>query len=207
MKFCAMPVMSTEAPLPAVLSHSRYRSMRWRNGLGSTLEIARSPAGEGAFDWRLSLASLNASGPFSDYVGYHRAVSLVDGAGFRLEIGGEAALLLDTPGATALFDGAAPANCSLLDGPCHDLSLMVRDPGRILQVETIALDHPQTLAAEASALQALFCLRGIAEATVAGDSHRLQAQDTLLLPAAAPALFLRPASLEPALLLRLEWSC
>ena len=43
-----------------------YRKMPWKNGLGSTLEVARSH-GEGLddFDWRISIADVKNEGSFS----------------------------------------------------------------------------------------------------------------------------------------------
>ncbi len=38
--------------------------MPWKNGGGVTTEICVSPP-SGAFDWRVSIATVNADGPFS----------------------------------------------------------------------------------------------------------------------------------------------
>lgn len=42
----------------------QYTKMLWNNGAGFTLEIARSQ-GEADFDWRISMADVTTSGPFS----------------------------------------------------------------------------------------------------------------------------------------------
>src|ERR1700722_4668538 len=115
----------------------RYRSMPWRNGMGVTREIARDPATGEDFRWRLSLATVASSGPFSSYAGYRRSVTLIEGKGFELRVGSQDPLVLDRVGATALFPGDAAARCTLINGPSTDMSLMVRLPGSILSVVRI----------------------------------------------------------------------
>ena len=43
-----------------------YRRMRWKNGLGETAQIAISPDGAAldGFEWRISMAHVEADGPF-----------------------------------------------------------------------------------------------------------------------------------------------
>lgn len=63
----------------------------WKNGGGLTREIATGPegAGAGAFDWRVSLADVTADGPFSAFPGVDRILTVVEGAGMDLVVGGE----------------------------------------------------------------------------------------------------------------------
>jgi uncharacterized protein len=142
------------------LRPERYRSMPWRNGMGVTLEIAREPAAGEDFRWRLSLATVTSSGPFSNYAGYRRSVTLIEGVGFQLRVGGQDPLVLDRVGATALFPGDASAHCTLINGPATDISLMVRDPGSIVSVVRIQAAAPLNVPLEAGALKAVFCLQG-----------------------------------------------
>jgi len=74
-----------------------------RNGGGVTLEIAREPATGSEFLWRLSLATVAASGPFSMYAGYQRSVTLIGGAGFRLAVDTRDPVVLDSIGAACCF--------------------------------------------------------------------------------------------------------
>lgn len=66
--------------------------MPWKNGLGSTTEIIIDPPGssiaENNFEWRLSSATLNSAGPFSQFKGYDRYLTLIDGTQVRLTIDG-----------------------------------------------------------------------------------------------------------------------
>src|ERR1700736_2083639 len=76
----------TMADRAVLLRHVDYTPMAWRNGAGTTLQIAREPTGGADFNWRLSLASIARSVPFSTYPGYRRAVALVDGLGLVLTV-------------------------------------------------------------------------------------------------------------------------
>ena len=140
------------------LRRSDYVSMPWKNGAGTTLEIARDPPSPAEFRWRLSLASVSASGAFSSYPGFHRSVSLIDGAGFRLDVQGRAAIQLVEAGASALFPGDAATHCELIGDPSTDLSLMVREPGGISSVTIEPCDILRSFNASPRSLQAFFCL-------------------------------------------------
>ena len=97
----------------------------WRNGLGRTRELW---AGPDAAHWRvrISVADIEADGPFSAYAGVQRWFAVLKGAGVELCIDGTAHRLtrIDPPLA---FAGDATTTCRLLDGPTRDLNLMLRD--------------------------------------------------------------------------------
>jgi uncharacterized protein len=197
------------------VGRGEYRSMPWRNGLGVTLEIARQPLTGPQFDWRLSLAELSASGPFSQYRGYRRCVTLVSGAGFRLDVQGQAPVVLDTPGTSARFAGDAAAMCRLLDGACTDLSLIVREPGEIVCATLIEVGAANQAALHPGAAQAVFCLQGrigcgevTREGAHAGEvqvNEVLEMYDTLLLAASTDSYALLPVEPAPAVVLLLKW--
>jgi hypothetical protein len=54
---------------------------RWRNGAGRKADIAAGP------DWLVGYAWLDADAPFSDYAGYDRTITLIEGPGFILDFG------------------------------------------------------------------------------------------------------------------------
>lgn len=72
-----------------VLSPDDYRVQPWRNGLGSTTELAAGPlpGGGPGFVWRLSIANVVADGPFSLFPNIDRVITVIDGAGMTLEAG------------------------------------------------------------------------------------------------------------------------
>ncbi len=96
----------------------------WRNGGGRTRELLARPAG-GEWKLRVSLAEIDADGPFSAFPGVQRWFAVAQGAGVRLGFaGGERTLALgDAP---LCFDGADAPGCALVDGPTRDLNLMLR---------------------------------------------------------------------------------
>ncbi len=88
----------------------------WRNGGGRTRELLARPAGS---DWmiRVSLADIDANGPFSAFPGVERWFAVVEGAGVVLN-----------------FAGAPAPGCALLSGPIRDFNLMVRGGGGVVRV-------------------------------------------------------------------------
>jgi len=97
--------------------------MPWRNGLGTTTELARENT-ESGFLWRLSRADVAADGPFSHFPGIDRILLLLSGAGLKLAFASREAVL-DAPYASAKFAGDEPVFCTLLNGPCQDFNIMV----------------------------------------------------------------------------------
>lgn len=107
--------------------------MRWANGGGSTREIVAGPD-PGEWSWRLSIADVDSSGPFSPLPGVLRTIALLHGHGFILRVGGASSTICD-PFLPFLFDGADATTCELIDGPVLDLNLMERGPKRTLDLQ------------------------------------------------------------------------
>jgi environmental stress-induced protein Ves len=98
----------------------------WKNGLGTTREVAVSPLVDGRFTWRVSVASVTTSGPFSAFDGYERTIVLLSGDGFALDFAGAAPpRTLDRPLEPCVFAGEWRTTCRLVGGPVEDLNLMV----------------------------------------------------------------------------------
>ena len=122
----------------------------WRNGGGVTRELAVSPA-QGDWHWRMSVAEVDASGPFSRFDGIDRWFAVLDGAGVRLDVAGQEQLLTQNS-APFYFDGGATTDCTLVDGRTQDFNLMVCRGGtsahmqRINTRTHITLDAPKTIA-------------------------------------------------------------
>lgn len=102
----------------------------WKNGDGGTREIARVPADAGFddFDWRASIASIAASGRFSEFPGVDRTIVLLDGGGVELRSGAAAGIdhRLDTPLAPFAFVGDVALDAHLIGGASTDFNVMVR---------------------------------------------------------------------------------
>ncbi|RLK44287.1 HutD/Ves family protein [Cupriavidus plantarum] len=108
--------------------------MPWKNGGGTTREIAVSPAGAGMddFAWRISVADIAADGPFSAFAGIDRQIVLLDGAGVVLRSREERARedgfvhRLDRMGEPFAFAGDVAVDATLIDGPTRDFNVMTR---------------------------------------------------------------------------------
>jgi environmental stress-induced protein Ves len=59
-----------------LLKPSEYRRQRWKNGGGVTDEIAADAESPPA--WRISIATIERDGPFSDFRGYDRTIVALD---------------------------------------------------------------------------------------------------------------------------------
>jgi environmental stress-induced protein Ves len=104
-------------------------AMPWKNGGGSTREIACWPESGGVHDfgWRASIATIAQSGPFSVFEGVDRSITLLDGDGVRLT--DEARTIdhrLDTPGEPFAFSGDVRIHGEMLGSPSQDFNIMVR---------------------------------------------------------------------------------
>ncbi|KQQ47420.1 HutD/Ves family protein [Duganella sp. Leaf126] len=78
-----------------LIQYASLRPTPWKNGGGTTTELAVSPPGASMddFDWRVSLASIAADGPFSRFPGVDRSLALVAGDGVLLDFGDERIVL------------------------------------------------------------------------------------------------------------------
>jgi environmental stress-induced protein Ves len=99
----------------------------WKNGGGSTIEIAIGPpdAGFEDFDWRVSLATIEKDGAFSLFPGVDRTLALVEGHGMTLDLDGDPILITDGDPVVA-FDGSSQVNAKLSRGGSTDFNVMTR---------------------------------------------------------------------------------
>jgi environmental stress-induced protein Ves len=141
----------------------------WKNGGGSTTEIAVFPqdAGFTDFDWRVSLATIGSDGPFSVFPGVDRTLALVDGHGVTLDIDGEPALV-STADPVVSFEGDAQVSAKLNRGTTTDFNAMTRTDRCYHSFGRRRLDGPSTFVARAP-VTVLF----LAE----GDSLELSSED------------------------------
>lgn len=182
-------IRSKRNPVCQVLKRKTYRAMPWRNGRGSTLEIARDPATGEEFAWRLSLADLEHDGDFSAYPGYRRALVLVAGTRMYLRFKGRGHCFLNPARRGTRFEGDWETHCAVPEGRCTDLSLIVRrgsgtpPPSIVRAPLAVRLKSSRRLIVSKDLHAALFVLEGtvtIADSTSV-RSHNARTQDTLLL--------------------------
>src|SRR5580698_2085799 len=128
-----------------IVRQSQFKASPWKNGGGITHEAMRVPE-QGAFRWRVSIAHIDAAGPFSDFAGYARTMVLLRGAGVALKLSDGTQRILRAAGDLAQFNGALGVNCELLNGPCVDLNLMTSNAMELGSVRVERLRAPLTYA-------------------------------------------------------------
>lgn len=140
-------------------SRATLAATPWKNGGGTTQQIASWPAGAGldAFGWRVSIACIAAPGPFSVFAGIDRSIMLLEGDGVRLFTSdGRIDHRLDRPHAPFSFSGDEAIDCTLLGGASHDFNVMTRRGQWRAEVQVLA--QAATLAAAPHGV--LLALRG-----------------------------------------------
>jgi len=130
-----------------IIRQSDFKTMPWKNGGGITHEAIRVPANGDSFRWRLSVAQIERSGPFSDFAGYDRTMVLLKGNGAALKFARGATRLLREVGDMAQFDGALAIQCELENGPCVDLNLMAAKALPDVCARVLRLQAPHVAAA------------------------------------------------------------
>jgi environmental stress-induced protein Ves len=107
-----------------LIQTSEYKIMPWKNGLGTTSEIAIEPPLANFpiddFDWRLSSAKIQNSNQFSTFKGYDRLLTVWQGEGLKLN---QNKL---KPFEVMHFSGEENMNCDLLGNEVLDLGLIYK---------------------------------------------------------------------------------
>jgi uncharacterized protein len=178
-----------------VIRASDCKTTLWKNGGGSTTEIAVSPAGASleAFDWRVSMARVASDGPFSDFPGIDRTLAVVKGNGLVLAIGDDAPVTLASGSNPVRFSGDPPTSARLSAGEITDLNVMTRRGRfhhRLLRVTTsVSCDFAE------NDIAIVLSLDGKAMVTCGRDSITLTHGDAALVSRAVnTALQIRPAA-------------
>jgi uncharacterized protein len=147
----------------------------WKNGGGVTRELACFPQ-EAALDefvWRVSIADVASSGPFSHFPGVERIIMLLGGDGMHLQFENGKHHALTEPLQPYAFRGEAQLYALLAGKPSTDFNLMLRRDkvdGRILVwrgANTVS-----------GGFVLLYCASGEWQV----GEHRLHAKDTLIGP-------------------------
>jgi environmental stress-induced protein Ves len=142
----------------------------WRNGGGSTQELLAWPA-PAAWLLRISVARIDASGPFSAYPGIERWFAVLSGEGVVLRFAARRALL--SAGSEPMrFEGAAAPQCELLEGPTQDLNLMVKSEAGRGRMTRVVADEDWISSA---AVRAVYTAEAASLHSEAGATTRLPA--------------------------------
>ena len=107
--------------MPSILTRDLYKVMPWKNGRGTTAQIAldsEQSVFPDHFLWRVSSARVSSNDPFSNFDGCRRALVVVEGQGLFLN---EVEL---KPFVPYFFSGNEPIDCRLVEGPVVDLGVI-----------------------------------------------------------------------------------
>ena len=160
-----------------LLTPSQYQKQLWKNGKGSTAEIAISPVGAifpaDPFLWRLSSAELTEACAFSQFQNYSRYLALFKGQSMGLKFGQEIQERLLKAGEVMDFSGSDSASCTLPEGPVTDLGLII-DPKKVRADFKIFQfrNKPRSIRTEGSDFL-IFTIQGSIIATVYPGEERL----------------------------------
>ena len=111
-----------------LLRAATYPVMPWKNGGGTTREVAVFPHGASMedFDWRISMATVAQDGAFSCLPDIERTLFLLEGAGMVLKFDEHSPVELRPVDVIEHFAADTKVFARLLDGPITDLNIMTR---------------------------------------------------------------------------------
>jgi environmental stress-induced protein Ves len=181
-----------------------YRRMPWKNGAGTTTEIAVFPAGASLdeFEWRLAIADLDRSGPFSSFPGIERLLMVLPPGEVTLMIDG--GRLQMPPLEVVRFAGESEVSAVLGSGPARDLNLMLRR-GRVdAGMGAFTLEGRRRVPLDGR-LIALCAIDGDARIELGDERVALRAPDSALVESADPEAEVVLRCNEPAVLVQISF--
>jgi len=145
-----------------IIKASDYRIMPWKNGLGSTVEIAIEPpdaSASGDFNWRLSVATIGASGPFSSFPGFDRILVPLSGGSVELAHGESAPAVKLAKYEPYKFKGEWETQCNIDAEVARDFNVMVKRLWGKAQVKSLQLEPDGQITISSNAgIFFLFCI-------------------------------------------------
>ena len=158
-----------------IIRYDTLRPVPWRNGGGTTREVASFPVGAVDFDWRISIAEVTAAGDFSSFPGVDRILTVIDGELMVLTVDGvEHAMEQYRP---FRFSGDSATSSALPVGDTRDLNVMARR-GTVkgfLSIVELSKTRPHPVFDDQFAL----LLKGHADVTAGGEQAKLGPLDAV----------------------------
>ncbi|MYN08525.1 HutD/Ves family protein [Pseudoduganella aquatica] len=183
-----------------LIQYASLHATPWKNGGGSTTEIAIAPNGAtfDNFDWRISLATIAHSGPFSLFPGIDRTLTLVSGPCVVLDVGNERKVALSEREPVVAFPGELAVSATVGDAPTTDFNVMTRRARCSHQLERRVVRGFSTLERR-SATTIVFLAEGESLAIISADERVamvrydavvLSTEDVWTLEAASATVFI-----------------
>jgi environmental stress-induced protein Ves len=163
--------------------------MPWKNGMGSTTEIAIHPANAKLddFDWRVSMAQVASDGPFSSFAAIDRTLLVLDGNGIELSVAGQADVRIDRETIHS-FPGDQATSAKLVDGPIVDLNVMSRRSTVTHDVRRIKLSQTHDFIVSAQTI--VVVEQGQLEVVAPTATTSLGHRDAIIVDTSTPVLTL-----------------
>ncbi|WP_433832932.1 HutD family protein [Actinoplanes sp. CA-015351] len=131
---------------PTVIATGDVERRPWRNGLGSTRELATGSTG-----WRLSLADITTACAFSRFPGLWRWSTAVAGPSVEMVIGDRDAITV-ADDVVVDYDGEAPATARPTSGGVTHLLNLMAPMGTPARLTRARLDGPIPVTADTVAV-------------------------------------------------------
>ena len=175
-----------------------HRVTRWRNGGGSTAEVVVHPrdVGPADFAWRVSIADLAGSGPFSAFPGADRIFTLATDARADFTVDGARHQVARYQPFS--FSGDSQTDCQLTGGPAWAVNVMTRRGTATATIHVFEAREPVTPAPDAGGATVLVVLDGTGTANVPSAAPSLLApRDAVVADLGTPPIQFIPTG-EPS---------
>ncbi|MEN8585277.1 HutD family protein [Burkholderia sp. RS01] len=129
-------------PEPSIVRTGRLPRLPWKNGAGTTREVAILPGGSGpdTFRWRLSLADIDEDAAFSTFHGTDRHFLVASADTLTMDVDGVPRTA--SYGRTETFPGEADVSVRLSSGPVSVINLITAGAYCTGDVSVERLDGP-----------------------------------------------------------------
>jgi environmental stress-induced protein Ves len=166
------------AVVARILRSVDYVARPWKNGGGTTRDIAVSPSGASldTFDWRLSLAQVDRDGPFSRFDNVDRTLVLLSGAMTLHERDRRIDLVRNEP---FTFAGECAIEATVGGGSTLDFNVMTRRGRASHTARRESFGKRADIEARSASTVILFAL----ERGLVVDGEQLDVHDTAIISA------------------------
>ena len=160
---------------------SDFIEQRWKNGRGSTLELAKGSdyAPADVQSWRFSIATLSENGSYSNFAGYQRTQVMLEGDSVLLDFASTKQIQLHKL-SQASFSGDEAISCSLATKRTATMfNLMTASNYLQHRLEVVSRCGPLTDVSSSENLLFVYALQGGITVHGAGVSQLLQSGQLL----------------------------
>ncbi|UJW84875.1 HutD/Ves family protein [Devosia sp. SL43] len=180
-----------------IIRSQDHKIVPWRNGGGVTRDVSsyHDDAQGQDFLWRLSIATVSQSGPFSHFLGIDRTIAVMAGDGFSMQVEDQR-VALDRATAPYSFAGEAEVCATVTAGPTTDLNIMTRRGVFAHTMTRLLIDRPTSLPILAPLTIIVF--NGACRVTVGSVAEQMEILDALVVSKNEVPIALSPPPRPPS---------